>query len=174
MSIRASLARLAAICLVLMVAGCTTAEPAGEIGRAGGVPPMPAEESAAVVERALVDGINRLAAAISATDSTLTFVWSDDRETTSCGTDPSGTATYLPHLVARRIEISDRRWQDIVELARQEAAELKLDHEEGASPPSGSRELRFTDSTGAALRVSYRTNLVLTGFTGCRAQDAPR
>jgi hypothetical protein len=79
-----------------------------------------------------------------------------------------GQEYFLPDAVAVRVPVSEQDWAKIQEAAKQAAAKLEATEVQVMQNGPANHDVGFYGPTGLFIKVSYRGNLVVSGFTGCR------
>lgn len=74
----------------------------------------------------------------------------------------------LPDEVAVRVAVSERDWAGIQEAARIAAAKLDATELQVMQDQPGNHDVGFYGPAGLYIKVGYRGNLVVSGYTGCR------
>ncbi|MGE2721973.1 LppA family lipoprotein [Mycolicibacterium celeriflavum] len=78
-----------------------------------------------------------------------------------------GKRLFLPDAVASA-DLSDAQWEVVLATARQSAARLGATDEQVMQDNPGHHDVWFTGPAGLSVKVAYKGNLVISGFTGCR------
>lgn len=79
-----------------------------------------------------------------------------------------GQGYLLPDEVAVRVPVSEQQWAQIQEAAKQSAAKLEATEIQVMQDRPGNHDVGFYGPTGIFIKVGYRGNLVVSGYTGCR------
>lgn len=79
-----------------------------------------------------------------------------------------GQSAYLPNAVAANVDVSEPNWAKIQEAARNAAAKLQATEIQTMKDQPSNHDVGFYGPTGLFIKVSYRGNLVVAGYTGCR------
>jgi Lipoprotein confined to pathogenic Mycobacterium len=79
-----------------------------------------------------------------------------------------GQSAYLPNAVAAIVDVSEPNWAKIQEAAKNAAAKLQATELQTMKDQPRNRDVGFYGPTGIFIKVSYRGNLVVAGYTGCR------
>ncbi len=115
--------------------------------------------------------IDQIASAASALVPGIT--WTTDNDTSSAECDhpydqSPGVSRYLPDRIAADVAISEQQWAEIQHAAQQAAAALQATESQVMRDSPGSHDIGFYGPAGLFVKVSYRGNLVVAGYTGCR------
>ena len=70
--------------------------------------------------------------------------------------------------MAANVAVSERRWASIQETAKQAAAKLDATDMQVMHDNPGNHDVGFYGPTGIFIKVGYRGNLVVSGYTGRR------
>lgn len=79
-----------------------------------------------------------------------------------------GRGYFLPDEVAANVEVSEQQWATIQEAAKQAAAKVDATDMQVMHDNPGNHDVGFYGPTGIFIKVGYRGNLVVSGYTGCR------
>jgi hypothetical protein len=79
-----------------------------------------------------------------------------------------GKAYFLPDAVAANVDVSEANWAKIQDAAKDAAAKLDATEIQVMKDQPGNHDVGFYGPTGLFIKVGYRGNLVVSGFTGCR------
>lgn len=79
-----------------------------------------------------------------------------------------GRAYFLPDAVAANVSVSEQQWATIQESAKQAAAKVDATDMQVMQNNPGNHDVGFYGPTGIFIKVGYRGNLVVSGYTGCR------
>lgn len=79
-----------------------------------------------------------------------------------------GRAYFLPDEVAADVAVSEQQWATIQEAARQAASKIDATDMQVTHDNPGNHDVGFYGPTGIFIKVGYRGNLVVSGYTGCR------
>lgn len=79
-----------------------------------------------------------------------------------------GRGYFLPDEVAANVAVSEQQWAIIQETAKQAAAKLDATDMQVMHDNPGNHDVGFYGPTGIFIKVGYRGNLVVSGYTGCR------
>lgn len=79
-----------------------------------------------------------------------------------------GRSYFLPDEVAANVAVSEQQWASIQEAAKQAAAKLDATDMQVMHDNPGNHDVGFYGPTGIFIKVGYRGNLVVSGYTGCR------
>jgi hypothetical protein len=79
-----------------------------------------------------------------------------------------GKRYFLPDAVATNVFVSEPIWAKIQEAAKGVAAQLEATQMQVMKNEPGNHDVGFYGATGLFIKVGYRGNLVVSGYTGCR------
>ncbi|BCP12373.1 hypothetical protein MINTM020_44710 [Mycobacterium paraintracellulare] len=79
-----------------------------------------------------------------------------------------GRAYFLPDEVAANVPVSEQQWAAIQEAAKEAAAKIDATDIQVMHDNPGNHDVGFYGPTGIFIKVGYRGNLVVSGYTGCR------
>lgn len=79
-----------------------------------------------------------------------------------------GQRYFLPDKIAVRVPVSEQQWAKIEETAKAAAAKLDATEVQVMKDQPGNHDVGFYGPTGIFIKVGYRGNLVVSGYTGCR------
>lgn len=79
-----------------------------------------------------------------------------------------GKRYFLPDAVARDVTVSEQAWAKLEEAAKAAAAKLDATEIQVMQDQPGNHDVGFYGPTGLFIKVGYRGNLVVSGYTGCR------
>ncbi|GAB5019736.1 hypothetical protein JHV675_26280 [Mycobacterium avium subsp. hominissuis] len=79
-----------------------------------------------------------------------------------------GLGYFLPDQVAANVSVSEQQWATIQEAAKQAAAKIDATEIQVMQNNPGNHDVGFYGPTGIFIKVGYRGNLVVSGYTGCR------
>lgn len=79
-----------------------------------------------------------------------------------------GKRYFLPDAVATNVVVSEDAWAKIQETAKDAAAKLDATDIQVMKNEPGNHDVGFYGPTGLFIKVGYRGNLVVSGYTGCR------
>ncbi|UVO13957.1 LppA family lipoprotein [Mycobacterium sp. SVM_VP21] len=79
-----------------------------------------------------------------------------------------GKRYFLPDAVARNVPVSEQAWAKLEEAAKSAAAKLDATEVQVMQNQPGNHDVGFHGPTGLFIKVGYRGNLVVSGYTGCR------
>ncbi len=117
------------------------------------------------------DVMNEITAAASKIIPSITWETLDEGSTGNCQQpyeQTDGKRYFLPDAVAVRVSISDLAWTKIVEAARVAAVKIGATNVQVIRNQPGDHDVWFSGPTGTFIKVGYRGNLVVSGYTGCR------
>lgn len=79
-----------------------------------------------------------------------------------------GKRYFLPDAVARDVAVSEQAWAKLEQAAKEAAAKLDATEVQVMQNQPGNHDVGFYGPTGLFIKVGYRGNLVVSGYTGCR------
>jgi len=85
-----------------------------------------------------------------------------------------GMSAYLPNRIAENVSVSEQDWHDLVAVAKDAAATIGATAVQAMKDEPRNHDVWFTGPAGAFVKFSYKGNLVVSGYTGCRLPDAKR
>lgn len=85
-----------------------------------------------------------------------------------------GNRLFLPDAVAVRAEISESDWATILAAAKASAAKLGATEEQVMQDGPRNHDVGFYGPTGMFIKVGYKGNLSVAGYTGCRLPEAKK
>lgn len=80
----------------------------------------------------------------------------------------AGKRYFLPDAVARDVAVSEQAWAKLEQAAKEAAAKLDATEVQVMQNQPGNHDVGFYGPTGLFIKVGYRGNLVVSGYTGCR------
>jgi Lipoprotein confined to pathogenic Mycobacterium len=162
--------------LVVVATGCDTNDPAPPpIAQADReLNALPSLEKTKVDVQAAIDEITS-----AATEVIPGIVWAG---ATNAGEgnceapyeQTDGRRYFLPNQVAERVSLSERQWSELLQVAKDAAASLDATDEQVMQDQPGHHDVWFTGPAGLFIKFSYKGNLVVSGYTGCRLPEAKR
>ncbi|VBA60395.1 LppA family lipoprotein [Mycobacterium attenuatum] len=117
------------------------------------------------------DVMNEITTAASKIIPSIIWETLDEGSTGNCQQpyeQTDGKRHFLPDAVAVRVSVSETDWTKIVEAAKQAAAKIGVTNVQVIKDRPGDHDVWFSGPTGAFIKVGYRGNLVVSGYTGCR------
>jgi len=79
-----------------------------------------------------------------------------------------GKRYFLPDEIAENVDVSEQNWAKIQQAAKKAAAKLEATEIQVMKDQPGDHDVGFYGPTGIFIKVGYRGNLVVSGYTGCR------
>ena len=79
-----------------------------------------------------------------------------------------GQSAYLPNRIAENIAVSEQQWTDLLEVAKTSAAKFGATDSQVMQDQPGKHNVWFSGPAGAFIKFSYKGNMVVSGYTGCR------
>jgi hypothetical protein len=170
----------AAICL-LLVTGCDVSEP---------YPPTPSTDAAsAQIRIESLPSLEETTAQIEAAIGEITraagnlapgIVWTSASNTDKGNCEApyeqtEGKRYFLPNQVAPSAVVSEDAWSSLLAVVRDAAAKLGAVDVQVISDRPRNHDVWFSGPAGLFIKISYKGNLVVAGYTGCRLpQDKKR
>lgn len=85
-----------------------------------------------------------------------------------------GKRYFLPDQVAVRVPLSESDWAKVLEAAKEAAAKIGATNVQVMQDQPGNHDVWFSGPTGIFIKIGYRGNLVVSGYTGCRLPRAKK
>jgi len=79
-----------------------------------------------------------------------------------------GKRYFLPDQVAVAVSLSEADWTTILAAAKASAAKIGATDEQAMQDQPGKHDVGFYGPTGTFIKIAYKGNLVVSGYTGCR------
>jgi len=79
-----------------------------------------------------------------------------------------GRRYFLPDAIAQNIDVSEQAWAELERAAAAAAARLDATEVQVMQNQPRNHDVGFYGPTGLFIKVGYRGNLVVSGYTGCR------
>lgn len=79
-----------------------------------------------------------------------------------------GKRYFLPDVIAQDVDVSEQAWAKLEQIARAAAAKLDATEVQVMANQPGNHDVGFYGPTGLFIKIGYRGNLVVSGYTGCR------
>jgi hypothetical protein len=79
-----------------------------------------------------------------------------------------GKRYFLPNRLAQDIAVSEQEWAGLLKVAKGAAARLGATDIQVMQDQPGKHDVWFTGPTGLSIKFSYKGNMVVSGYTGCR------
>ncbi len=104
------------------------------------------------------------------------LVWTvtDNAEFAGCPrpyNQTGGASAYLPNRLAADAAVSEEQWQGIQAATQAVAARLAATDVQVMQDAPGNHDVGFYGPAGLSLQLTYRGNLVVSGYTGCRLPE---
>jgi hypothetical protein len=129
---------------------------------------LPSLEDTTAQVRAAMDEIT---AAASRLIPSITWETPHEGSTGNCERpyeQTDGQRYFPPLRVAENVAVSEQDWAAILEAARASAAKLDATDVAVMKDQPANHDVWFTGPTGISIKVGYRGNLTVSGYTGCR------
>ncbi len=162
------------VAIAITTTGCHVSQP---------YPPTPSTEATKALDQlkslpSLEDTRTQVQAAmdeITATASKVIpgIVWTTagNEDTGNCETpyeQTDGKRYFLPNRVAESVAVSEQQWTDLLQVAKAAAAKLGATDVQAMQDQPGKHDIWFTGPAGVFIKFSYKVNMVVSGYTGCR------
>ena len=162
------------VAIAITTTGCHVSEPN---------PPTPSTESTKALEQlislpSLEDTTTQVQAAIdqitaAASKAIPGIVWTTatNEDIGNCEApyeQSDGKRYFLPNRVAESVAISEQQWSDLLQTAKDAAAKLGATDIQVMQDEPGKHDVWFTGPAGVFIKFSYKGNMVVSGYTGCR------
>jgi hypothetical protein len=85
-----------------------------------------------------------------------------------------GRRYFLANQVAENVTASEDQWRRLLQVAQDAAAKLGATDVEVMQDQPGNHDVGFYGPTGLFIKFSYKGNMVVSGYTGCRLPEAKR
>jgi predicted LppA-like lipoprotein len=79
-----------------------------------------------------------------------------------------GMSAYLPNRIAENVSVSEQDWKDLLAVAKDSAATIGATEVQTMKDEPRNHDVWFTGPAGVSLKFSYKGNMVVSGYTGCR------
>jgi len=79
-----------------------------------------------------------------------------------------GKRYFLPNRVADNAAVSEQQWNDLLDVAKDGAAKLGATDVQVMQDQPGKHDVWFSGPAGVFIKFSYKGNMVVSGYTGCR------
>jgi hypothetical protein len=125
------------------------------------------EDTAAQVQAAL----DEITAAASKAVPTIVWTTANNEDTGNCEApydQTDGKRQFLPNRVAENAGISEQQWTELLQTAKDAAAKLGATDVQVMQDQPGKHDVWFTGPAGVFIKFSYKGNMVVSGYTGCR------
>ncbi|ULP47749.2 MULTISPECIES: LppA family lipoprotein [Mycolicibacter] len=164
----------AVLAIVALTAGCHVSQPYEP------TPPSVAAEALAVLkslpsfedtQTQVAATMNEITAAAKQLIPSIVWETLDEGDGGNCERpyeQTDGKRYFLPDAVARDVTVSEQAWAKLEEAAKAAAAKLDATEIQVMQDQPGNHDVGFYGPTGLFIKVGYRGNLVVSGYTGCR------
>lgn len=85
-----------------------------------------------------------------------------------------GRRYFLPNQVAERVSVSEDQWDELLPVAKNAGATVGATDVQVMQDEPGRHDVWFTGPAGVFIKFSYKGNLVVSGYTGCRLSQDKR
>ena len=85
-----------------------------------------------------------------------------------------GKRKFLPNRFAQGVTISEQTWDGLLQVAKDTAARLGATDVQVMQDQPGKHDVWFTGPTGLFIKFSYKGNMVISGYTGCRLPQSKK
>jgi hypothetical protein len=79
-----------------------------------------------------------------------------------------GKRYFLPNRVADNVAVSEQQWTDLLQVAKDAAAKLGATDVQVMQDQPGRHDVWLSGPAGVFIKFSYKGNMVVSGYTGCR------
>lgn len=119
----------------------------------------------------LEDAITKITTA--ATQQVPGTVWktADNADSGTCPApydQTGGKSAYLPNRIAENVTVSEQDWATLLETAKAAATAVGATDVKVMQDEPGKHDVWFSGPGGAFLKFSYKGNMVVSAYTGCR------
>lgn len=175
-----AIALTCAAALALLTTGCTVPDP---------YPATPSTDAAQALEQldslpSFEDTTTQVQGAMdeittAATKLIPTIEWSTPHQGSADNCQApyeqtDGKRLFLPDQVAVAVTVSEADWSTIVATAKASAARIGATDMQAMQDQPGKHDVGFYGPTGIFIKLAYKGNLVVSGFTGCRLPQAKK
>jgi hypothetical protein len=162
------------VAIAITTTGCHVSQPN---------PPTPSTEATKALDQlktlpSLEDTTTQVQAAIdeittAASKAIPGIVWTTagNEDTGNCETpyeQTDGKRYFLPNRVAENVAVSEQQWTDLLRIAEGAASKLGATEVQVMQDQPGKHDVWFTGPAGVFVKFSYKGNMVVSGYTGCR------
>lgn len=123
----------------------------------------------------LQEALDSITAAASQRIPSIVWINGTNEDSGSCPApyDTSdGISAYLPNRIAEDVAMSEQDWGDLLVVAKDAAATVGATDVQTMKDEPRNHDVWFTGAAGLSVKVSYKGNLVVAGYTGCRLPEA--
>lgn len=85
-----------------------------------------------------------------------------------------GQRYFLPDATAVKADVSERDWAVILQAAQDSAAKIGATNTQVIHDQPGNHDVWFSGPTGVFIKIGYKGNLVVSGYTGCRLPQSKK
>ncbi len=164
----------AAVALALLTTGCHVSQPDAPTPSADAtkaldeLKSLPSLEDTTTQVKAAIDEITT-----AASKAVPGIVWTaaTNEDTGNCEApyeQTDGKRYFLPNQVATDVAVSEQQWNDLLKVAKDAAAKLDATEVQVMQDQPGKHDVWFTGPAGVFIKFSYKGNMVVSGYTGCR------
>ena len=162
------------VAIAITTTGCHVSQPN---------PPTPSTEATQALDQlkslpSLEDTTTQVQAAIdeitaAASKAIPGTVWTTagNEDTGNCEApydQTDGKRYFLPNRVAENVVVSEQQWADLLQVAKDTGAKLGATDIQVMQDQPGRHDVWFTGPAGVFIKFSYKGNMVVSGYTGCR------
>ena len=171
--------RTAALWAALLLTGCTmthpeTPKPAASSEINDKLMALPSLEE---TKRQLEGAINEISTAATTIVPGIRFTDYHGESGLKCDgpyADTAARGRYLPDRAGEGAKISEDQWARIADVAKAAAAKVDATNVQVMKDSPGDHDVWFTGPGGSAIKLAYKVNLAITGYTGCRLLEKAR
>ena len=125
------------------------------------------EDTTTQVQRVL----DEITAAASKSIPSIVWITANNEDTGNCGApyeQTDGKGHFLRNRVAEDVGVSEQQWTDLLHVAKDAAAKLGATDVQVMKDQPRNHDVWFTGPAGVFIKFSYKGNMVVSGYTGCR------
>jgi hypothetical protein len=171
---RQALLSAVVVAIAITTTGCHVSQPN---------PPTPSTEATKALDQlkslpSLEDTTTQVQAAIDEITAAASkvipgIVWTTagNEDTGNCEApyeQTDGKRYFLPNRVADNVAVSEQQWNDLLQVAKDGAAKLGATDVQVMQDQPGKHDVWFSGPAGVFIKFSYKGNMVVSGYTGCR------
>jgi len=128
-------------------------------------------------QTAVQNAMNEIASAATKSDPSISFLPMHGEDTGNCETpyeQTDGKRVFLPNFVAEGARVSEPGWATILAAARAAAQKIGATEVRVMKDQPSNHDVRFYGPTGIFIKIAYKGNLVVSGYTGCRLPQSKK
>ncbi|PXX09260.1 LppA family lipoprotein [Mycolicibacterium moriokaense] len=115
--------------------------------------------------------VDQITTAASKTIPGIVWTTGSNEDTGNCEApyeQTDGKRYFLPNSVAENVAVSEQQWTGLLQIAKDAAAKLGATDVQVMQDEPGKHDVWFTGPAGVFIKFSYKGNVVVSGYTGCR------